>query len=169
MRACLVAGLILAGVGSAMAADAYDTIYVSDEAVCERADEADMSAVLFELQASAVAPRSAIWVQGELVCDLVNETTHRSPIAETDADVEIFATARCHGAYADFSDQLVLTSVSQNINLANGDSAETPPARLEVMSMRADIGGDDRRQTDGYAGLYTQCDALMPESFAWPE
>ena len=169
MKFGLSAAMLLMSVGSAMAADAYDAVYVSNPAVCERAGEADMTAVLFDLQATAVAPRSAMWVQGEMTCTLVNQTTHLSPIADTDADVEIFATGRCYGAYVDFADQLVLTTVSQNINLANGDTGEAQPERLEIMSMRADLGGDDRKTTDGYAGLYTKCDALKAEDFAWHE
>lgn len=168
MRFSLASVLILASVASAAAADAYDAIYVSDPAVCERAGERPIGNVLFDLHATAVAPRSTMWVGGEMECKLVDQRTHLSPIAADDSEVEIFATARCYAAYSDFIDQVVLTTVSQSINADNGD-ADVVPDRLEVMSMRADMGGEAQQALDGYDGLYTRCDALKAEDFAWEE
>jgi len=161
----VAATLMLVSVGSAMAADAYDAIYVSDMAVCERAGDADMGKVLFDLQATAVAPRIGFWVGGEMSCTLYDATEHPSPIADTPADVEIYATARCYSADLDFRDDVIVTSVSQGINGDNGDTGQTPPAKIEVMSMRADVGGETMREQDGYAGIYTVCAALKAENF----
>jgi opacity protein-like surface antigen len=161
----VAAALMLVSMGSAMAADVYDAVYVSDAAVCERAGEADMGQVLFDLHAAAVAPRVGFWVGGEMNCTLYDPAEHPSPIADTPADVEIYATARCYAAEVDFRDSVIVTSVSQGINLDNGDTGETPPAKIEVMSMRADLGGETVRAQDGYAGIYTLCEALKAENF----
>jgi hypothetical protein len=163
----LAAALMLASVGSAMAAEVYDSVYVSDMAVCERAGEDDIGKVLFDLQAAAVVPHKGFWVGGEMTCTLEDQVEHPSPIADTEADVEIYATARCHAAEIDFRDDVIVTSVSQNINLDNGDTEETPPAKVEVMSMRADLGGESIREQDGYAGIYTLCEAINPEALEW--
>ena len=167
MKLGLAAAIMLVSVGSATAADLYDAVYVSDAAVCAKAGDPDMGKVLFDLQATAVVPRVGFWVRGEMTCTLMDPTEHPSPIAETPADVEIYATARCNAAEVDFRDSVIVTAVSQGINLDNGDTGETPPAKVEVMSMRADIGGEAIREQDGYAGIYTVCDALKAEDFAW--
>ena len=167
MKIVFVAAISLFSVASAMAEEVYDHIYVSDPAVCERAGEEDMSAVLFELSAAAVSPREGIWVGGEMTCTLADVSTNMSPIGWESEDGEVLATARCLGPYLDFRDELVLTTSSQGINLHYGDTGETPPLSLEIMSMRADIGGDEVAQTDGYDGIYTVCRALSAEDFAW--
>ncbi|WP_375450875.1 hypothetical protein [uncultured Devosia sp.] len=168
MKLVLVTAICLVGVGSATAADVFDAIYVLDPAACERAGEADFANVLFELQASVVAPRTGIWVGGELACTLVDFREYPSPIAETSEDVELYASARCHGYDLDFLDTVVLTAVSQQINMANGDTGEVPEDKMQIISMRADIGGE--AITDGYAGIYTRCDALtLDQVQAWQE
>lgn len=168
MKNTVAAILMLAGTGSAMAADAYDAIYVSNPAVCERAGEADMGAVLFELQAAAVSPRQAIWVGGEMTCSLIDVRTMPSAMHWAPEDTEIMASARCYAPYEDFLDNLVITNVSQNINLAQGDSPEPGPATVEIISMRADLGGEDMAAQDGYDGLYTLCEGLTAEALGWP-
>lgn len=165
MRLSFAAAAMLLSVGSAMAADALDAVYVSDPAVCDRAGEDDMGQVLFDLGATAVAPRIGFWVGGEMACQLMDATEHPSPIAETAADVEIYATARCYAAYLDFRDSVIVTAVSQGINASNGDTEEVPEPKIEVMSMRADIGGETIREQDGYAGIHTLCEALAAEDF----
>ncbi|MEO8685231.1 MAG: hypothetical protein ABI414_10375 [Devosia sp.] len=167
MKLSLAAAIMLVSVGSATAADLYDAVYVSDAAVCAKAGDPDMGKVLFDLQATAVAPRIGFWVGGEMTCTLVDQTEHPSPIADTPADVEIYASARCNAAEVDFRDSVIITAVSQGINLENGDTGETPPDKVEVMSMRADIGGETIREQDGYAGIFTRCEALKAEDFAW--
>jgi len=162
-----VAALTAISITSAMAQEVYDNIYVSDPAVCERAGEGDMNAVLFELSAAAVSPREAIWVGGEMTCTLADVSTNMSPMRWESEDGEVLATARCLGPYIDFRDELVLTTSSQGINLHYGDTGETPPLSLEIMSMRADLGGEELAETDGYDGIYTVCPALSAEDFAW--
>jgi hypothetical protein len=158
----LAVTMMLASVGTAIAADAYDAVYVSDPAVCERADEPDMSAVLFELQAAAVSPRVGIWL-GELDCKLVDQRLHQSNWG-TD---EVYATARCDGPYLAFIDNVVVTSNSGNINLAWGDREGTPPDMVEIISMRHGDSTDAERDPEDYAGVYTKCEKLTAEDFAW--
>jgi hypothetical protein len=167
MKLGFAAAAMLMSIGSASAAEVYDSVYVTDMAVCARAGEADIGKVLFDLQAAAVVPHKGIWVGGEMTCTLVDQTEHPSPIADTPADVEIYATARCNAADLDFRDQVIITSVSQAINQDNGDTEETPPAKVEVMSMRSDLGGESIREQDGYAGIYTLCEAIKPEALEW--
>ena len=162
MRTIIAASLMLFSIGSATAQDVYDAVFVSDPAVCERAGEADMGKVLFDLQAKAVAPRSGIWVGGELACKLLDLRTHPS---SWDVE-EIYATARCTGPYIDFIDSVVVTSDSQNINRTVGDTGIEPPAMVEVMSLRQGANTDAAPDADGYAGVYTICDALTAEDFA---
>lgn len=167
MRLLLASVTCLLGTGAALAADAYDAVYVSDPAVCARAGESNLNTVLFDLQASAVSPRKAIWVAGEMECTLVDVRTTPSAMHWDPADTEILASARCYAPYQDYLDQLVITNTSQNINQSNGDSEEQPPAKVEIISMRADLGGEAVAKADGYAGIYTLCEALTPEAFGW--
>ena len=167
MRSFFSAAVILLGTTSAFAQDVYDTVYVSDPAVCDRAGESDLNSVLFQLQASAVSPRQAIWVRGEMTCKLVDVRTSPSAMGWEPEDTEVLATARCYGAYEDYMDQLVLTNVSQNINLHYGDTDKPIPPSLEIISMRADIGGTEVETSDGYAGIYTACPALNADAFEW--
>lgn len=167
MKFNLAAAIMLVSIGSATAADLYDAVYVSDPAVCAKAGDPDLRKVLFDLQATAVVPRIGFWVGGEMDCTLVDATEHPSPIADKPTDVEIYATARCYGADLDFRDSVVVTAVSQGINGSNGDTGQVPEDKVEVMSMRADLGGETVRELDGYAGIYTRCAALKAEDFAW--
>jgi hypothetical protein len=168
MKTALATCMMLACVGSALAADVYDNVYVSNPAVCERAGEADMNVVLFELQAAAVSPRQAIWVGGEMTCSLVDVRTMPSAMHWDPKDTEIMASARCYAPYQDYLDQLVITNVSQNINLHYGDTEEPVPPTVEIISMRADLGGEAMAAADGYDGIYTLCERLTPEDFEWP-
>jgi len=165
MKFSLATVIMLASIGSAMAADAYDALYVSDPAVCARAGEADMNLVLFELQAAAVSPRRAIFVGGEMSCDLVDVRTMPSAMHWDPADTEILASARCYAPYEDYLDHLVITNVSQNINLHYGDADQPIPPTVEIISMRADLGGEDLAAADGYDGIYTLCETLTAEDF----
>lgn len=155
----IAAALMLVSVGTAMA-DQYDAVYVSDPAVCERANEADMGQVLFDLQASAVAPRVGIWM-GELGCKLVDQRMNASNWGTE----EVYATARCDGPYLAFIDTVAVTSDSGNINLAWGDRDGTPPAMVEVLSMRHGDSTDAERDPESYAGVYQVCDALTAADF----
>ncbi|MDB5505781.1 MAG: hypothetical protein JWR75_419 [Devosia sp.] len=165
MKLLWPATLLLLGIGPALADDVYDAVYVSDPAVCERAGEADMNAVLYDLAATAIEPRRGFYVAGEMMCTLVDQTTHMSPIASTEDDLEIFATARCNAYDIDFRDQVIITPVSQHINASNGDTDAVIPDQMEVISMRADLGGEGQATTDGYAGIYTRCDAIAVGAF----
>ncbi|MET3897237.1 hypothetical protein ABIB57_001174 [Devosia sp. UYZn731] len=156
----IAAALMLVSVGAAMA-DQYDAVYVSDPAVCERAGEADMGQVLFDLKAAAVSPRVGIWM-GELGCKLVDVHMNESNWGGTQ---EVYAAARCDGPYLAFIDTVVVTSDSGNINLAWGDREGTPPAMVEVLSMKHGDSTDAERDPESYAGVYTQCDALKPADF----
>lgn len=167
MKPILVMLIGLAGTGAALAADAYDAVYVSNPSVCDRAGEANMSTVLFDLQAAAVSPRQAIWVGGEMECTLADVRTVPSAMHWDPADTEILASARCYAPYEDYLDPVVITNVSQNINLSNGDSDAPMPAKVEIISMRADLGGEALAKADGYDGVYTLCEALKPEDFGW--
>lgn len=155
----IAAALMLVSIGTAMA-DQYDAVYVSDPAVCERASEADMGQVLFDLNASAVAPRVGIWM-GELECKLVDLRMNASNWG-TD---EVYATARCDGPYLAYIDNVVVTSDSGNINLAWGDREGTPPAMVEVLSMRHGDSTDAERDPENYAGVYQACEALTAADF----
>lgn len=167
MKLNLAAAIMLLSVGSATAADLYDAVYVSDPAVCAKAGDPDMGKVLFDLHATAVAPRVGFWVGGEMTCTMVDASEHPSPIADKPTDVEIYATARCYAADLDFRDSVIVTAVSQGINGSNGDTGLVPEDKVEVMSMRADVGGETMREQDGYAGIYTRCADLKAEDFAW--
>ncbi|MDV3250630.1 hypothetical protein DevBK_04705 [Devosia sp. BK] len=169
MRTAIVAALVVCSIGGALADDAYDTIYVSDPAVCDQAGKGDIESVLFDLQASAVLPREAIWVRGEMICRLVDVRMSPSAMGWDDGDTEVLATARCYGPYEDYMDQVVLTNVSQNINLHYGDTGEPIPPSLEIISMRADLGGEEMAKSDGYDGIYTACPPLTAKDFAWPK
>jgi hypothetical protein len=169
MKLSLATAMMLLATGSAMAADAYDAIYVSDPAVCERAGEPDMNTVLYELKASAVAPRIGVWIEGEMNCAFYDLTMHPSPIAESPKDVDIFATARCTAYDIDFLDTVVVSANSAGINMDNGDTEETPEPKVQLISMRADIKGLTSDDWDYYAGIYTKCDALTVEDLQWKD
>jgi hypothetical protein len=162
MKTILATAMLLAGMGSALAADAYDALYVSDPAVCERAGEDDMGQVLFELQAAAVAPRLGIWLGGELTCKLVDVRLNPSNWGAVE---EVYSTARCDGPYLAFIDSVVVTSDSGNINLAVGDTDILPPAMVEVLSMRHGDSTDAERDPASYAGVYTICETLTAADF----
>jgi hypothetical protein len=155
----VAAALMLLSVGTAMA-DQYDAVYVSDPAVCARAGEGSMGQALFDLHAAAVSPRVGIWM-GELACSMVDA---HSNVSTTGTD-EIYAIARCEGPYLTFIDTVLVTSDSSNINLAWGDQEGTPPAMVEVISMKHGDSTDAERDPESYAGVYTKCDALTPENF----
>lgn len=169
MKVSLAAALMLLATGTSMAADAYDAIYVSNPAVCERADEPDMNLVLYELQASAVAPRVGIWIDGEMNCSFYDFTTHPSPIAMGPEDVDLFATARCSAYDIDFLDMVVVSAMSMGINMDNGDTEEEPEPKVQVISLRADTKNLTTEDWDHYAGIYTRCDALTVEDLQWKE
>lgn len=169
MKISLVAALLLAGVGTAWAQDAYDAVYVSDPAVCERAGEPDMNTVLFELQARAIAPREGIWITGEMTCSFHDFTTHPSPIAMGPEDVDLFATARCTAYDIDFLDMVVVSAMSMGINMDNGDTEQKPRPKVQVISLRADSKSLTPEDYDYYAGIYTKCDALTAEDLRWKE
>ena len=160
MRVSLVTCLMLASAGSAMATDVYDAVYVSDPAVCERTNE-DMREVLFDLQAAAISPRVGIWM-GELGCKLHDVRMNASNWGTE----EVYATARCDGPYLAFIDTVVVTSDSSNINLAWGDREGTPPAMVEVLSLKhGDSTDAQERDPQSYAGVYTLCEGLTAEDF----
>jgi hypothetical protein len=169
VRRFLAATLMLLATGTSMAADAYDAVYVSDPAVCDRADEPDMNTVLYELKATAVAPRVGVWIEGEMNCAFYDLTMHPSPIAESPADVDIFATARCTAYDVDFLDLVVVSANSMGINMANGDTGEVTEDKVQLISLRADTAKLAPDDWDYYAGIYTKCDALTVEDLAWPE
>lgn len=156
----IAAALMLVSVGAAMA-DQYDAVYVTDPAVCERAGEEDMTQVLFDLKAAAVAPRTGIWM-GELSCKLVDVHMNESNWGGTE---EVYAAARCDGPYLAFLDNVVISSDSGNINLAWGDRDGTPPAMVEILSMKHGDSTDGGRDPESYAGVYTECDALTAADF----
>ena len=162
MKLGLATIVMLASVVSATAADVYDSVYVTDMAVCERAggDEA-IGQILFDLQAAAVSPRVGIWM-GELSCKL-NDVRMNSGTWGTD---EVNATARCDGPYLAFLDQVAITSDSGNINLTWGDQEGTPPAMVEVISMKHGDSTDAVRDPESYAGVYQLCDTLTAKDFA---
>ena len=161
MKLGLATMVMLASVGSATAADVYDSVYVTDPAVCERAGgDEEIGQILFELQASAVAPRVGIRM-GELVCKL-NDLRMNSGTWGTD---EVNATARCDGPYLAFLDQVAITSDSGNINLTWGDQEGTPPAMVEIISMKHGDSTDAQRDKTSYAGVYTVCDKLAAADF----
>lgn len=169
MKISLAAALLLLATGTVLAADAYDSVYVSDPAVCKRAGEANMNNVLYELKANAVAPRVGIWIEGEMNCSFYDLTMHPSPIAESPEDVDIFATARCTAYDIDFLDMVVVSAHSLGINMSNGDTEETPEDKVQVISLRADTANRTKGDWDYYAGIYTKCDALTVEDLAWVE
>ena len=161
MKLGLATIVMLASVGSATAADVYDSVYVTDPAVCERAGgDEEIGQILFELQASAVAPRVGIRM-GELTCKL-NDLRMNAGTWGTD---EVNATARCDGPYLAFLDQVAITSDSGNINLTWGDQEGTPPAMVEIISMKHGDSTDAQRDKDSYAGVYTLCDKLTAADF----
>lgn len=169
MKLSMAAALALLATGSAMAADAYDAVYVSDPAVCERAGEPDMNLVLYELKAKAVAPRVGVWIDGEMNCTFHDLTMHPSPIAENAAHVDIFATARCTAYDIDFLDTVVVSAHSAGINMANGDTEQDPEDQVQLISLRADIKGLTTEDWDYYAGIYTKCAALTVEDLQWAQ
>ena len=171
MRTALATAILLLAAGSVAADDIYDAVFVSDPAACERAGEADFGQVLFDLQATVLIPRHGIWSGGELVCTMRNIETDLSPIADTPADIELYATARCHGYDLDFIDQVVVSGFAQGINAANGDDGIDHPAgeKVQLYSMRADLRAPDVPDYDKYAGIYSRCDGLTLEDVAWPE
>jgi hypothetical protein len=73
---------------------------------------------------------------------------------------EVYATARCEGPYLAFIDQVAVTSDSGNINLAWGDQEGTPPAMVEILSMKHGESTDAAREPLDYAGVYTLCEGL---------
>ena len=104
-----------------------------------------------------------------MICRIVDVRMSPSAMGWDDGDTEVLATARCYGPYEDYMDQVVLTNVSQNINLHYGDTGEPIPPSLEIISMRADLGGEEMAKSDGYDGIYTACPALTAKDFAWPK
>ena len=158
MRLPIATLLMLASIGSAMAADQYDAVYATDPAACEKTGE-DMGEALFGLQAAIVAPRVGIWM-GELECKF--NDVHMNPSTWGQVE-EVYATARCDGPYLAFIDNVVITSDSSNINLAWGDQEGTPPAMVEILSMKHGESTDAERDPQDYAGVYTLCEGLTPE------
>lgn len=150
--------MMLLATASAMAADQYDAVYATDPAVCERVGEG-LGEALFELQAAVVAPRVGIWM-GELECKFNDVRMNPSNWGVVE---EVYATARCDGPYLAFIDTVAITSDSGNINLAWGDQEGTPPAMVEVLSMRHGDSTDAERDPESYAGVYTICDGLTAE------
>lgn len=171
MRLPLAAALMLLATGTAMAADVYDAVFVTNTAVCDQAGADDMAQVLFDLEATALVPMQGIWSRGEMVCTLRNIDTDLSPIADGPDEVEIYATARCHAYDIDFIDPVVISAYSQGINAENGDDGiDHPPGeKVQLYSMRADLRAEGAPDYDNYAGIYTRCEALTAEDFAWPE
>lgn len=155
MKLSLASLIMLAASGSAMAADQYDAVYATDPAACERTGE-DLGQALFELQAAVVAPRIGIWM-GELECKFNDVRMNPSNWGVVE---EVYATARCDGPYLAFIDQVAITSDSGNINLAWGDQDGTPPAMVEILSMRHGDSTDAERDPLDYAGVYTLCDGV---------
>lgn len=156
MKLSLATLMMLASIGSAMAADQYDAIYVSDPAVCEQAKGRNVRDVLFDLNAAAVMPRVGIWM-GELECKLNDVRMTQSVWGPVE---EVSSTARCTGPYLDFIDGVTMTSDSSNINLAWGDKEGTPPSMIEVFSLLHGPSTDEERDADSYAGVYTLCEGI---------
>ncbi|MEO5805653.1 hypothetical protein [Devosia sp.] len=168
MKSILVAAVMLASVGSAMAADVYDAVYVSDMKLCEQAKTkgADIHQALFDLKARAVAPRLGVWMS-ESYCSFLNQTTGVSPMADNDpTDVDLYSTARCIGYDLDFLDQVVVSHDSMGINESNGDTVETPPAKVQIISLREGMTGYVP-DTDSIAGIYTLCEAIKPKDLVY--
>ena len=155
MKFRLATLMMLASIGSAMAADQYDAVYATDPAACERTGE-ELGQALFELQAAIVAPRVGIWM-GELECKFNDVRMNPSNWGTVE---EVYATARCDGPYLAFIDQVAITSDSGNINLAWGDREGTPPAMVEILSMKHGESTDAERDPQDYAGVYTLCEGL---------
>lgn len=158
MRLVIATVMAFVGVGSVLAADQYDAVYATDPAACERTGE-ELGQALFELQAAVIAPRIGIWM-GELECrfnDVRMNPSNRGTVEE------VYATARCDGPYLAFIDQVAVTSDSSNINLAWGDQDGTPPAMVEVLSMRHGDSTDAERDPQDYAGVYTLCEGVTAE------
>jgi hypothetical protein len=158
MKSAIATLLMLASIGSAMAADQYDAVYATDPAACEKTGE-DMGQALFELQAAIVAPRVGIWM-GELECKFNDVRMNPSPWRQVE---EVYATARCYGPYLAFIDLVAITSDSSNINLAWGDQEGTPPAMVEILSMKHGESTDAERDPQDYAGVYTLCEGVTTE------
>lgn len=161
MKWTFAPAIVMLMTGAAVAADQYDAVYVSDPAVCERAGEEDMTGVLFELGAAAVAPRVGIWM-GEMSC-LLNDV--RMNPSNWGAVEEVYATARCDGPYVAFIDPVAISSDTGNINLAWGDRDGTPPERVEIFSVLHGQSTDAERDPESYAGVYTICEALSAQDF----
>jgi hypothetical protein len=158
MRLRIATALMLASIGSALAADQYDAVYATDPAACEKTGE-DMGQALFELKAAIVAPRVGIWM-GELECKFNDVRMNPSPWGQVE---EVYATARCDGPYLALIDQVAITSDSSNINLAWGDQEGIPPAMVEILSMRHGESTDAERNPQDYAGVYALCEGLTAE------
>ena len=103
---------------------------------------------------------------GELTCKLLDVRMNPSNWGTVE---EVYSTARCDGPYLAFIDNIAITSDSGNINLAWGDREGAPPAMVEIISMRHGDSTDAERDPESYAGVYTKCDALTAEDFAWEE
>lgn len=159
MKLSLATVVLLLGAGSVAAADQYDAVYVSDPAVCERADGPNVRDLLFELQAAAVSPRVGIWM-GELECKLNDVRMNPSLWGAVE---EVYATARCDGPYLAFIDTVAITSDSSNINLAWGDQAGTPPPMVEILSVKHGESTNAERDPLSYAGVYTLCEGISLE------
>jgi hypothetical protein len=158
MKFPLATVMMLASIGSAVAADQYDAVYATDPAVCDRSGE-ELGEALFELQAAVVAPRVGIWM-GELECRFHDVRMNPSTWGTVE---EVYATARCDGFSLAFIDTVAITSDSSNINLTWGDQEGTPPAMVEILSMRHGDSTDAERDPESYAGVYTLCEGLTAE------
>lgn len=158
MKFSLVTMMMLASIGSAIAADQYDAVYATDPAICDRTGE-ELGEALFELQAAVVAPRVGIWM-GELECKFHDVRMNPSNWGEVE---DVYATARCDGFSLAFIDTVAITSDSGNINLAWGDQEGTPPAMVEILSMKHGDSTDAERDPESYAGVYTICEGLTAE------
>lgn len=159
MSVRLATMIMLVGTGAVVAQDQYDAIYVSDPAVCEQADGANVRDLLFDLEAAAVSPRVGIWM-GELECKLNDVRMNPSVWGAVE---EVYATARCDGPYLAYIDTVAITSDSSNINLAWGDQEGTPPPMVEVLSVLHGLSTDAEPDPQSYAGVYTLCDGITLE------
>lgn len=161
MRGAFVLGLALFAAGPALAQEFYNSAYVSDPAVCERAGEDDIQGVLFELNAWILAPKKGV-IAAELGCEFVTQQT----ISRREWGEELLSTTRCYGHEIDFVDQTVIAADSGSINADFGDQPGEPVLgdTLNVLSLRTNAATDE---WENYAGLYRRCDALTEWVDKW--